>query len=237
MAIGCIGEEFDLDGKQLILLGPTRAERPASVGPDSGLYIDAAGMRVATAPEVVDVVAQEGPSTAIVRVAAWSSHRLPEPVVMFTNPYSDRPYMVAGHWLIQWETQTTASNRGLLSLHAEPSRYKDTAPEAAFGFRHGKLPAAQQWGGTGVWPVCEVLAPGEALTLYANASLVNGSPVEAQLIYRNVQFSGVHGPAASGHPIPTLAQIVTRESGKTLGQIAAAHTGKTLAQMVDEWSR
>lgn len=235
MAIGCIGEEFDLDGKQLVLLGPVRAQRPP--GAPSGLYSDSAGMRVQSAPELTERVSQDGPSTTPVKVPAWGSVLLPATPVQIVNPYTDRPYMVAGHWSVQWQTRTDTNHKnGHVQLVAEPARYAFTDPDSAFGFRHGTLPGVQSWGGSGVWPVCEVLAPGERITLYVNAYVSNQTAVEVQLDYRNVLFSGVQGPAASGHAVPTLAQVASRETGKTLGAIATAHTGRTLAALVEEWS-
>lgn len=234
-SIGCIGPEFDLDGKQLIVLGPMRTQRPSGAG--SGLYSDAAGMRVASGPEATERISQYGPAWDVVRIAAGSSYRIPSAAVVVVNPFSDRPYMVAGHWSVQFETLTNTTNLGRVRASMQPAPYENPAPDGAFAFRHGALPGTQRWGNSGVWPVCEVLAAGERISLYANAHVVNETPVEVQLTYRNVLFSGIEAPAASGLPVPTLGAVAARESGKTLGAITAAHTGQTLAQLVEEWSK
>ncbi|MFJ2774667.1 hypothetical protein [Streptomyces sp. NPDC087300] len=233
--IGCIGPEFDLDGKQLVVLGPVRKDRPASGGQSSGLYSDAAGMRLQTAPETVERVAQSGPSDEVVSIAAGESYRLPASPVVVANPYPDRPYLITGRWMVQWQVEVPQQH-GTVWLRAEPARYASERPPVAFAFTAGSLTGTQEWGGSGVWPVTEVLNPAERLVLHLNGYLVNETPATVRLTFHHLVFTGLECPPASGHPIPTVGQVANKLTGQTIGEVAASHTGKTLADVVEEWS-
>ncbi|MDQ8708209.1 hypothetical protein RCO28_37985 [Streptomyces sp. LHD-70] len=232
MAIGCIGEEFDLDGHRLILLGPRQAVRPGGLD-SSGLYADEGGLRVTSSNDIRPrtLAVSSGKET----IAAGQWHAPFQPKITVSNT-SSALLMISGTWRGKTSIQVPEAS-GTLWVCAEPARYAYDRPPAVAAYQQGSLASFQDWHAGGVWPVTEVIAPGEELSLYLNLWLRNEMSDVVTVAECRASFHGLSGPAGSGEPIGTMGQVAEREAGRTLSALAAASTGLTLQAVGEEWSR